>query len=68
VAIVNHIKNQGSFSRDCYERLEVGDQQDVIKHIAMYVMALVVGLQSVKVERDSDNRASERNVPLVLLA
>ncbi|CAK9873716.1 unnamed protein product [Sphagnum jensenii] len=41
VAIVNHIENQGSFSRDCYERLEEGDQQDVIKHIAMYAMALV---------------------------
>jgi hypothetical protein len=26
VAIVNHIENQGSFSRDCYERLEEGDQ------------------------------------------
>jgi hypothetical protein len=68
VAIVNHIKNQGSFSRDCYEHLEEGDQQDVIKHIAMYAMALVAGLQSVKVEPDSDNRASETNVPPVLLA
>jgi hypothetical protein len=66
MAIVNHIKNQGSFSRDCYKRLEEGDQQDVIKRIAMYAMALVAGLQSVKVERDNDNRASERNVPPVL--
>jgi hypothetical protein len=68
VAIVNHIKNQGSFSRDYYEHLEEGDQQDVIKHIAMYAMALVAGLQSVKAERDNDNRASERNVPPVLPA
>ncbi|CAK9867350.1 unnamed protein product [Sphagnum jensenii] len=58
VAIVNHIENQGWFSRDCYKRLEEGDQQDVIKHIAMYMMALVAGLQSVKVERDSNNHAS----------
>ncbi len=68
VAIVNHIENQGSFSRDCYERLEEGDQQDVIKHITMYAMALVAGLQSIKAERDSDNRALERNVPPVLPA
>ncbi len=68
VAIVNHIENQGSFSRDCYERLEEGDQQDVIKHIAIYAMALVAGLQSIKAERDSDNRALERNVPPVLPA
>ncbi len=44
VVIVNHIENQGSFSCDCYQRLEEGDQQDVIKHIAMYAMALVAGL------------------------
>ncbi len=68
VAIVNHIENQGSFSRDCYERLEEGDQQDVIKLIAMYAMALVAGLQSVKAERDNDNCASERDVPPVLPA
>jgi hypothetical protein len=68
VAIVNHIENQGSFSRDCYERLEEGDKQDVIKHIAMYAMALVAGLQFVKAERDSDNRASKRNVLPVLPA
>jgi hypothetical protein len=68
VVIVNHIENQGSFSCDCYQRLEEGDQQDVIKHIAMYAMALVAGLQSVKAERDNDNRASERNVPPVLPA
>ncbi len=68
VAIINHIENQGLFSRDCYERMEEGDQQDVIKHIAMYAMALVAGLQFVKAERDSDNRASERDVPPVLLA
>jgi hypothetical protein len=68
VTIVNHIENQGSFSHDCYERLEEGDQQDVIKHIAMYAMALVAGLRSVKAERDSENRASERDVPPVLPA
>jgi hypothetical protein len=44
VAIVNHIENQGSFSCDCYECLEEGDQQDVIKYIAMYAMALVARL------------------------
>jgi hypothetical protein len=25
MAIVNHIENQGSFARDCYEHLEVAD-------------------------------------------
>jgi hypothetical protein len=44
VAIVNHIKNQGSFAHDCYERLEAANQQNVINHIAMYAMALIAGL------------------------
>ncbi len=44
VAIVNHIENQGSFARDCYECLEVADQQDVINHIATYAMVLIAGL------------------------
>ncbi|CAM6023396.1 unnamed protein product [Sphagnum balticum] len=30
MVIVNHIENQGLFSRDCNERLEEGDQQDMI--------------------------------------
>jgi hypothetical protein len=44
MAIVNHIENQGSFACDCYECLETTDQQDVINHIATYVMALITQL------------------------
>jgi hypothetical protein len=44
MAIVNHIENQGLFVRDCYERLETANQQDVINHIATYAMALIAGL------------------------
>jgi hypothetical protein len=67
VAIVNHIENQGSFARDYYERLEAANQQDVINHIAMYAMALIVGLQSVQVEWDNDNRALDKDAPPMLL-
>jgi hypothetical protein len=66
VAIVNHIENQSSFTRDCYERFEATDQQDVINHIAMDTMVLIVGLQSVKVERDGDNRALDKDALPVL--
>jgi len=66
VVIVNHIENQSSFVHDCYEHLEAADQQDVINHIATYAMALIVGLQSVKVEQDNDNRALDKDAPLVL--
>jgi hypothetical protein len=67
VAIVNHIENQSSFTRDCYERLEAADQQDVINHIATYTMALIARLQSVKAERDGDNCTLDKDAPLVLL-
>jgi hypothetical protein len=43
MAIVNHIENQGSFTCDCYERLEAADQQNVINHIATYAIALSLG-------------------------
>ncbi len=68
MAIVNHIENQGSFVRYCYERLEAADQRYVINHIATYVMVLIAGLQSVKVEQDGDNRALEKDTPPVLPA
>jgi hypothetical protein len=68
VVIVNHIENQGLFVRDCYKRLEAADQQDMINHIATYVMALIVGLQSVKAKRDGDNRALDKDTLPVLPA
>ncbi|CAK9236631.1 unnamed protein product [Sphagnum troendelagicum] len=68
VVIVNHIKNQGSFMCDCYERLEETDQQDVINHITTYMMVLIAGLQLVKVEWDGDNRALDKDASPVLLA
>lgn len=54
------IENQRLFVCNCYEWLGDADQQEVIKRIVMYAMILVVDLQVVKVERDIDNRASER--------
>ncbi|CAM6064809.1 unnamed protein product [Sphagnum tenellum] len=67
VEIVNHIENQGSFARDCYKCLEAADQQDVINHIATYAMALIVGLHSVKAERDGNNRVLDKYALPVLL-
>jgi hypothetical protein len=68
VAIVNHIENQSSFTRDYYKPLEATNQQDMINHIAMYAMALIAGLQSVKAEQDGNNRALDKDAPPVLLA
>jgi hypothetical protein len=61
------------FTRYCYECLEAADQQDVINHIATYVMALITRLELVKAkrnkaERDSDNHLLDKDTPLVLPA
>jgi hypothetical protein len=55
LAIVNHIYIQGSFPRDCYQRLVEADQHEVVEDIAKYTMTLVTGLKYVKAERDAAN-------------
>ena len=64
--IARHIADQGSFARNLYELLEAPAQMGVINEIATYTMALVAGLQSVKAERDDNNRPSEEDAPPVL--
>lgn len=66
MAIVHHIENQGSFSRDHYHRLETADQKDVVNHITKYMLVLLVGLQFVKAEQDGTNCASEKDAPHVM--
>jgi hypothetical protein len=63
LAIVNHIDNQGSFPRDCYQRLVEADQHQVVKDIAKYAMTLVTGLKSVKSGRYAANHAMEKDEP-----
>jgi hypothetical protein len=42
--IVAHIEDQRSFPWQCYEELDVADQELVVKEIGMFFMELVVGL------------------------
>ena len=64
--IARHIEDQGSFVRNLYVLLEAADQMAVVNQIATCAMALVAGLQSVKAERDNNNRPSEKDAPPVL--
>jgi len=65
-SIVPHIKDQGSFPWQCYEELDVANQELVIKEIGMFAMELVANLLDVKAERDDANRPFESNAPPVL--
>jgi hypothetical protein len=42
--IVAHIENQRLFLRQCYEELDVADQELIVKEINMFTMELVTGL------------------------
>ncbi len=43
-SIVAHIEDHGSFPWQCYEKLDVADQELVIKEVGMFVMELVTSL------------------------
>jgi hypothetical protein len=67
-SIIAHIEDQGLFPWQCYEELDVGDQELVIKEIGMFAMELVIGLQDVKAKWDNVNRPLDLDVLLMLLA
>jgi hypothetical protein len=39
-----HIRDQGSFAGDCFDRLDVDEQKEVVKEIATYAQMLAPGL------------------------
>jgi hypothetical protein len=67
-AIVEHIRNQGSFTIACYNDLDADDKNDIIRTVVMYAISLVTGLMGVKAERDGNNMRLENNAPPVLPA
>jgi hypothetical protein len=67
-AIVEHIRNQGSFTIACYNDLDTNDKNDIIHTIATYAISLVTGLMAVKVECDGNNMRLESDALPVLPA
>jgi hypothetical protein len=67
-AIIEHIRNQGSFTIACYNELDVDDKNDIIRTVTTYAILLVTGLMGIKAERDGNNMRLESNVPPVLPA
>ncbi len=65
-SIVAWVEDQGSFPRQCYERLSTIKREDVVRQIAEYVMGVVAGLSGVKAQRDGRNGPSDLEVPPVL--
>ncbi|CAM6027288.1 unnamed protein product [Sphagnum balticum] len=65
-SIVAWVEDQGSFPRQCYERLSTIEREDVVRQIAKYAMGVVAGLSGVKAQRDGRNGPSDLEVPPVL--
>jgi hypothetical protein len=61
-SIVAHITDQGLFLQQCYEELDVANQELVVKEIGMFLMELVVALQDIKAERDDVNRPQDSDI------
>jgi len=64
--IIEHIKDQGSFSQECYAGLDENNQKDVVLQISQFALFIVAGCDSVKAERDGNNYASELDAPPVV--
>ncbi|CAK9863763.1 unnamed protein product [Sphagnum jensenii] len=64
--IIEHIKDQGSFSQECYTGLDENNQKDVMVQISQFAVFIVAGCDCVKAERDGINNASELDAPPVV--
>jgi hypothetical protein len=64
--IIEHIKDQGSFSQKCYAGLDENNQKDVVLQISQFALFIVAGCDHVKAEQDGNNNASELDASLVV--
>ncbi|CAK9236026.1 unnamed protein product [Sphagnum troendelagicum] len=67
-AIVEQIRDQGSFTIACYNNLDADDKNDIIRTVATYAISLVTSLMGVKAEHDGNNMRLQNNAPPVLPA
>jgi hypothetical protein len=65
--LVFHIKDQGSFPKSCYERLDAPAQKEVMSQLAQYAMFIVIGLSNIRTEHDENNEPFEQDAPPVML-
>jgi len=67
-AIIEHIRDQGSFAIAYYNDLDADDKNDIIRTVATYAISLVTGLMGVKAEHDGNNMRLESDALPVLPA
>ncbi|CAK9254857.1 unnamed protein product [Sphagnum jensenii] len=53
---------------ECFNRLDTVGKEEVVKQVALYVMRVLLGMNNVKAERDSNNDPLYDEAPLVMPA
>ncbi|CAM6032516.1 unnamed protein product [Sphagnum compactum] len=61
VEFVLYVKDQGSFPKLCYKRLDAPAQKEVMSQFAQYAMFIVTGLGNIRAERDENNEPFEQD-------
>ncbi|CAK9227840.1 unnamed protein product [Sphagnum troendelagicum] len=64
--LVLYVKDQGSFPKLCYERLDGPAQKEVMSQLAQYAMFIVTGFGNIRAERDENNEPLKQDAPLVM--
>jgi hypothetical protein len=64
--IIEHIKDQGSFSQECYVGLDEENQKDMVLQISQFALFIVVGCDRIKAKWDGNNNTSELDTPPIV--
>ncbi|CAM6071911.1 unnamed protein product [Sphagnum tenellum] len=64
--LVLYVKDQGSFPKSCYKRLDALAQKEVMNQLAQYAMFIVTGLGNIHTEHDENNEPLEQDAPSVM--
>jgi hypothetical protein len=64
--IIEHVKDQGSFSQECYMGLDEDNHKDVVLQIDWFTVFIIDRCDDIKAERDDNNNVSEFNALLVV--
>jgi len=64
--IIEHIKDQGPFSQECYVGFNKENQKDVVLQISQFTLFIVARCDRIKAKWDNNNNTSELDTPLIV--
>jgi len=67
-AVIMHIRDQGSWARDLYNKLSNIEKQQTLQEISIFSLSIVANGLQIQVEHDSNNNARELEAPPMMPA